>query len=206
MPDRPPPSRFVVIERGGRLVIVDRTTGKTPPSAAERMAEHDRRMGLAAPNRPEPSTPAPAAKIPDNPTPAPAPATARRASAGAAKRPWGSGQRMPVSPPTPSLNPAPARIRERPQPRASGDRKSFTTRKWWDAKGPRTVAVGPAGQAELTGGFMMLVFGLAIAAIVAAFVALPLLFVGGFLLIRFGDRIVAPIGARIIDKALAARS
>src|SRR3546814_11112198 len=51
---RPPPSRFAVIERGGRLVIVDRTTGKTPPSAAERMAEHDRRMGLVAANRPEP--------------------------------------------------------------------------------------------------------------------------------------------------------
>src|SRR3546814_13143043 len=61
LPDRPPPSRFAVIERGGRLVIVDRTTGKTPPSAAERMAEHDRRMGLVAAKRPETVVPAPAA-------------------------------------------------------------------------------------------------------------------------------------------------
>ena len=205
MPDRPPPSRFAVIERGGRLVIVDRTTGKTPPSAAERMAEHDRRMGLVAANRPEPVVPAPAAIVPDDPMPMPTPVPARRAASGPAKRPWEGGQRVPAPPlPSPPA-PAPARIRERPPPQASGDRKSFTTGKWWDAKGPRTVVLGSAGQADLTGGFMMLVFGLVIAAIVAAFVALPLLFVGGFLLIRFGDRIVAPIGARIIDKALAVR-
>lgn len=201
MPDRSPPSRFAVIERGGRLVIVDRTTGKTPPSAAERMAEHDRRMRLVAEaSRLEPIAPAPAAMLPDDPTPTPVPAPARLA-ASPAKQPWKGIQRTLAPPPTS----APARIRERPQPGAGGARKSFTTGKWWDAKGPRTVALGSAGQADLTGGFMALLFGLVIAAIVAAFVALPLLFVGGFLLIRFGDRIVAPIGARIIDKALAAR-
>ena len=37
MVDRPPPSRFSVVERGGRLVVIDRETGQTPPTAAERM-------------------------------------------------------------------------------------------------------------------------------------------------------------------------
>lgn len=45
MADRPPPSRYAIVERGGRLVVLDRDTGRTPPTAAERMAEHDRRMG-----------------------------------------------------------------------------------------------------------------------------------------------------------------
>ena len=45
MADRPPPGRYSVVERGGRLVVIDRETGRTPPSAAERMADHDRRMG-----------------------------------------------------------------------------------------------------------------------------------------------------------------
>ncbi|HWV61477.1 MAG TPA: hypothetical protein VN034_12515, partial [Sphingopyxis sp.] len=51
MVDRPPPSRFSVVERGGRLVVIDRETGRTPPTAAERMDAHDRRMDVEA-NRP----------------------------------------------------------------------------------------------------------------------------------------------------------
>jgi hypothetical protein len=42
-----------------------------------------------------------------------------------------------------------------------------------------------------------------VAAIVIGFISLPLLFVGSFLLMRFGGRILAPVGARIIDKAMA---
>jgi len=55
----------------------------------------------------------------------------------------------------------------------------------------------------LTGGFMALVFGLVIAAIIAFFVEPLLLFIGAFVLFRFGGNFLAPIGARIIDKALA---
>src|SRR3546814_6349966 len=44
--DRPPPSRFSVVERGGRLVVIDRETGRTPPTAAERMDLHDRKTGV----------------------------------------------------------------------------------------------------------------------------------------------------------------
>ena len=42
-----------------------------------------------------------------------------------------------------------------------------------------------------------------IAAIVALFIAPVLLFVGAFLLFRFGEKVLAPIGAGIIDKAIA---
>lgn len=50
---------------------------------------------------------------------------------------------------------------------------------------------------------MFLLFGVVIAAIVVLFIAPVLLFVLAFLLFRFGNRILAPIGASIIDKALA---
>ena len=56
----------------------------------------------------------------------------------------------------------------------SGAGKTIVTSKWWDAKGPRTIELGPKGQAELTGGFMLLFVGFVIAAIVALFLE-PLL-------------------------------
>src|SRR3546814_18155426 len=105
--------------------------------------------------------------------PRPAPVPACRAAPGPGKRPGQGGSRVPAPPlPSPPA-PAPARIRERPPPQASGDRKNFTTGKWWDAKGPRTVVLGSAGQADLTGGLMTPVFGLVIEVLVAAFVELP---------------------------------
>ena len=44
------------------------------------------------------------------------------------------------------------------------------------------------------------------AAIIALFIEPILLFVGGFLLFRFGGHILGPIGAGIVDKALAERN
>src|SRR3546814_8503405 len=84
---------------------------------------------------------------------------------------------------SPAANPAPARIAGRAAPQA-GDRKTIVTAKWWDAKGPRMIELGAKGQAELTGGFMVLFFGLVIAAIVAAFVEPLILFIGAFVLFR----------------------
>src|SRR3546814_5565870 len=69
------------------------------------------------------------------------------------KRPWNLPQ--PNDRPAPAANPAPARIAGRAAPQA-GDRKTIVTAKWWDAKGPRTIELGANGQAELTGGFMVL--------------------------------------------------
>jgi len=213
--DRPPPSRFSVVERGGRLVVIDRETGQTPLSAAERMDLHDRKMGV------EPIRPAKTSAVPDMSAAArtesglsarPAPAQ-RKAMPGANsgrdrvaaavaernKRPWTPKQN---DRPAPTANPAPARIASRAAPQVVG-RKTIVTGKWWDAKGPRTIELGAKGQAELTGGFMFLFFGLVIAAIVAAFVEPLILFVGAFVLFRFGGNFLGPIGAGIIDKAIA---
>lgn len=205
MVDRPPPSRFSVVERGGRLVVIDRETGQTPPTAAERMDLHDRKMGVE-PIRPAPRQPVPAPAAIEEVAPAaqreaPRPPNERMAAAVAEmnrKQPWSQKAKA-------GSQPQPARIPERapPQSQTTGDRKTIVTARWWDAKGPRTIDLGPKGQAELTGGFMMLLFGLVIAAIVAAFVEPLILFAGAFVLFRFGSNVLGPIGAGIIDKALA---
>jgi hypothetical protein len=219
--DRPPPSRFSVVERGGRLVVIDRETGQTPLSAAERMDLHDRKAGVE-PIRPA-KTPAKIGTAPDMSAAARAesglsarPAPAQKMAAAPAKtaadgkhrivaahaernkRPWNHPQ--PNNRPAPAADPA--RIAGRAAPQAGG-RKTIVTAKWWDAKGPRTIELGAKGQAELTGGLMFLFFGLVIAAIVAAFVEPLILFVGAFVLFRFGGNLLGPIGAGIIDKALA---
>jgi len=204
LPDRPPPSRYSVVERGGRLVVIDRETGTTPPSAAERMAAHDRRMGHE-PMRPPSRPPEAAASdlAPDGiervTPPSVSPAASRVEGALAAnerRQPWADGNHAARSA---------APLRDVRPPRTQTGRKTVTTSKWWDAKGPRTITLGPKGQAELTGSFLALFFGLGVAAIIAAFFALPLLLVAAFLLARFGGHIVGPAGARIVDKAIATR-
>ena len=74
MVDRPPPSRFSVVERGGRLVVIDKETGQIPPTAAERMDIHDRKIGV------EPIRPA-------KPSAAPDMSAAARAESGLSARP-----------------------------------------------------------------------------------------------------------------------
>jgi hypothetical protein len=212
--DRPPPSRFSVVERGGRLVVIDKETGTTPLSAAERMDLHDRSLGV------EPIRPAKPSSAPDmsaaaraesglSARPAPARQSAAPADGGKTRmaaaipernqRPW----KQPDDRPALKAASAPAPSAGRPAPAAGGGGKTIVTGKWWDAKGPRTITLGPSGQAELNGGFIALFFIVVVAAIVIGFVSLPLFFVGGFLIMRFGGRILAPFGARIIDKAMA---
>lgn len=214
MLDRTPPGRYSVVERGGRLVVIDRDTGQVPATAAERMAEHDRRMG-SEPVRPERrETPAPAA-IPAVAASAAPPADrlreaiAARAQHSEPKRPW---NKAPAPPPTP------ARIPNRPQAKApkgsapqkpprSGDgaRKTIVTAKWWDAKGPRTIELGPKGQSTLSGGFVT-IFAAVLALCVFLFLTIPVAaFIAAFLLFQFGGSILAPIGAGIVDKAVAER-
>lgn len=201
MADRLPPSRYSVVERGGRLVVIDRDTGQTPPTAAERMAEHDRRMGhdrIVPASRPAAAEPAPAVVAEPTPQRQPSrPPNERMAAAVAEmtrKQPWNQKPKGAAQQPQPA----------RPQPTANtGTHKTIVTSKWWDSKGPRTIELGPQGQRELTGGFMTLFFVALIAAIVAMFVAPVLLFAAAFLLFRFGGKILGPIGAGIIDKALA---
>ena len=187
-------------------MVIDRDTGATPPSAAERMAEHDRRMGH------EPTRAAPRETVAVEAAPTEAPAPARlpapkndRLAAAVAdmnrKRPWKDNAKPTV--------PKPARPAQRTQPQGAalaGGRKTIVTGKWWDAKGPRTIELGAQGQRELTSGFMTLFFVAVIASIVALFIQPVIFFAVAFLLFRFGGQILGPIGAGIIDKAIAERN
>ncbi len=204
MVDRPPPSRFSVVERGGRLVVIDRETGQTPLSAAERMDLHDRKMGVEA-IRPtaRQTAPDPAPVVQKESAPQrepPRPPNDRMAAAVAKmnrKQPWSQQAKA-------TVQPQPARIPQRPAPQPqAGGRKTIVTAKWWDAKGPRTIELGPKGQQKLSSGFVTLFFALVIAVIVAGFIQPLLLFAGAFVLFRFGGNFLGPIGAGIIDKALA---
>ncbi len=214
MVDSAPPSRFSVVERGGRLVVIDRETGQTPLTAAERMEIHDRELGIE-PIRPEARIAMPdmsaAARAESGLSARPAPiqpqaATPAKPRAAAttterSKRPWAAESKD-----RPALKsdtaPTPARIPNRPAPQ-SGARKTIVTGKWWDAKGPRTIELGPKGQQTLSGGFLTLFAVGIVAAIVALFIQPLLLFVGAFLLFRFGSNILGPLGAGIVDKAIA---
>ena len=205
--------------------MIDTTTGQTPPTAAERMDVHDRALGIE-PIRPARSSAAPdmsaAARAESGlsarpaPTeqaarPAPArrsapadPGKARIAAKAAEKqnRPW---KQAPNDRPAPKAEPAPARIPDRATPPARG-RKTIVTGKWWDSKGPRTIELGPKGQQTLSGGFVTLFFVAIIAAMVVMFIEPVVLFIGAFLLFRFGGNIIGPLGAGIVDKALAERN
>ena len=211
MVDRPPPSRFSVVERGGRLVVIDKETGQTPLSAAERMAIHDRQLGIepVRPERRANSAEVSAAARAESglsarPAPSEPPAAPPRTAAAPAqpgKRPWTAA---PNDRPALKSNsaPAPARVPSRPAS-PTGARKTIVTGKWWDAKGPRTIELGPKGQQVLSGGFVTLFFVLVTAAIIALIIQPVLLFVGAFLLFRFGSNILGPLGAGIVDKAIA---
>ena len=219
MLDRTPPGRYSVVERGGRLVVIDRATGGTPPTAAQRMAEHDRRRGI------EPAPPAPREETPE---PLKAPATiagtapadrlreaiAARGAQAKARQPWGDTPaappardsvpaRIPAHVPEPAPTPA-SRSRPALQP-DRGSRKTVVTSKWWDAKGPRTIELGANGQSTLSGGFVT-IFAIGLAIFVFLLLIMPVAaFVAAFLLFQFGGKILAPIGAGIIDKAIAER-
>jgi len=207
-----PPGRYSVVERGGRLVVIDRDTGQTPLSAAERMADHDRRMGHE-PNRPvereKVPAPTPTAATPASRSMEAPPANDRMAAAVAGmnrKQPW---KTTAAPKPSSAAKPEPARIAQRQQPSAGAPargRKTVVTGKWWDSKGPRTIELGPKGQQTLSGGFITLFFVALIAAIVTLFIAPILFFIVAFLLFRFGGQVLGPIGAGIVDKALAERN
>lgn len=200
-------------------MVIDKQTGQTPPTAAERMDLHDRKMGV------EPIRPAKTSAAPDMSAAARAesglsarPAPAQRATAPVAapkvadsskarvaansKRPW---SQQPTNRPALKSNSAPARVANRPLPQSGATRQTIVTGKWWDAKGPRTIELSPKGQVKLSGGFITLFVVTLIAAIIALVIEPILLFVAAFLLFRFGSHILGPIGAAIVDKALAER-
>ncbi len=233
MADKLPPSRYRIVERDGRLVVIDTETGSAPPTAAERMAAHDQKLGFAEEARdqladavkdaalatgPAPATPAPPnpwaqaadtigpdprSAQPPQPRPVdrPAAANADKAKASrASQRPAGMPSR-----PAPSggqsgrAAPAPGRARGELR---SGGAQPLTTAAWWDAKGPRSIVLTPAGAAKLRAAFTQ-IFVIALVIFGVALVVAPLLVVAAvFLFTRFGRGVVARFGAQAIDTAL----
>ena len=197
-------------------MVIDKQTGQTPPSAAERMDIHDRNLGVE-PIRPERKQATPdmsaAARAESGLSARPAPAQQvmkpalansgkDRVAAAVAernKRPWNAA---PGDRPSLKADSTPARTTNRPAPQVGG-RKTIVTGKWWDAKGPRTIELGPKGQQILSSSFVTLFFALVVAATAALFIEPFLLVVAAFLLFRFGGNILRPIGAGIVDKAVA---
>lgn len=213
MVDRPPPQRYRVVERRGRLEVIDSVTGERPPSAAERMASHDAAHGHAAMrfDRAQDLL-VEAAKNAEKPTPAPtspAPTDPVRARLEAKAGPWqAKGEARP-----------PKAKQARPEPRYTGTdmggglgeaargpgkQTPFVTGKWWDSKGPRAVTLGRAGRAKLTNGALTFaLFGFFIA-IVIMIIQPALLLIVAFALFRFGGTFIGPIGANLIDAAIKA--
>lgn len=232
MADRPPPHRYRIIERGGRLEVLDTATGERPQSAAERMAAHDAAQGHAALRYDRMKD---AAELASTSAPGPM-ATALHSGAGAQRppsdpirvalaersKPWSqssasrpqlgvqSASEAQARPNPGSGSPAtPQRAAPAAEPvrgNTGRDVKSQTlvTGRWWDARGPRTLTLGQRGRARLTSGFMTALAVAAIIAIALLVVQPVLLLVAGFILFRFGSAILAPIGARLIDEALKA--
>jgi hypothetical protein len=220
LPDATPPSRYRIVERSGRLEVIDLETGTRPASAAERMAAHDAAHGHAALryDRLEEEAPAPPPAMASGtpaPTAQPRPTDPIRAALARRANPWGGndGARAELGAQSQSearARPAPDMARpnvpaERRAERArNAERQPFVTGKWWDSKGPRTISLGAAGQAKLQSSFVTAAV-IAFFAIIAMIVVQPaLLLVAAFALFRFGGTIVGPIGAWLIDDAIKA--
>lgn len=213
-----PPQRYRIVERGGRLEVIDMLTGSRPPSAAERMAAHDAAHGhaalrydrlteandVAAKAPPQPTKPAPTAR-----QAAPAPSDPIRAALAKRNNPWGDKNER-TRPQLAAQSVAEAEARPRPggpsgraapAPQRAG-KNSIVTGKWWDAKGPRTITLGERGRSKLSSSIMTLLAIAVAIFIVLAIIQPALLLVVGFMLFRFGGTFIGPIGARILDEAI----
>ena len=198
-----PPARYRIVERGGRLEIIDRETGERPQSAAERMAAHDAAHGHAAlryDRLEESQAEAPPQPSPLPPQPAP-PSDPIRQRLQQKSSPWqASGEARP--PRAKRLaQPDGQRAAQRPANLVKG---SFITNQWWDNKGPRTVTLREKGRAKL-GGSLMTALIIGFFVMIALMVIQPaLLLVAAFALFRFGGTIIGPVGAWLIDDAIKA--
>lgn len=151
-----PPSRYRVVERGGRLVVIDSLSGSTPLRAKDLLPATTDDASATYVDYPE-----------DDP-PQPASAPILEAPRSALSPPPGKS----LAPQAPSgLASIAATVAG--QARDDRGRLLLTTARWYDAKGPRTLALDMAGEQQLGGAIIGLV--------VAAFVALCLVVLGDVL-------------------------
>ena len=138
-----PPSRYRVIERGRRLEVIDTLAGRRPAYAAEA--------------RPQPWAPAEVADRPVGDEVEPEPVT-ERVPGPSQPAPLGS---MPEAPPDFLINAAnivgSGRDRD--------GRLLLVTARWYDAKGPRTIALDQAAERTL-GAAVLVLLAIAVGGIV----------------------------------------
>lgn len=216
MVDRPPAQRYRIIERGGRLEVLDSETGGRPQSAAERMAIHDAAHGHAAlrydriADNADGDAARAAPALPAAPVPARA-AVRDPIRAALEKRtapaPNSNGGRLRLG----AQSSAEAQARPQPKGGQSSSRpaprsrkKPIVTQAWWDTKAPRTLDLGETGRQRLSTGIATTLIVSVAIAIVLTVIQPVLLLIAGFLLFRFGRSIIAPIGTRLVDEAIRA--
>jgi hypothetical protein len=142
-----PPSRYRVIERGRRLEVIDTLAGRRPAYAAEAQPQP------WAPNEMADRQPA------DQPEMSPEPvAVEKSVPAAPPTAPVGS---MPETPPDFLMNAASIAGSERDR----DGRLLLNTARWYDAKGPRTIALSQAAEREL-GGVVLAALVIAVGGIV----------------------------------------
>ncbi len=153
---RPPPSRYRVIERGGRLIVIDN------------WAKRD------------------ASPVGDAPT------TSRAPRAPTGRAPAGT---MPSAPDGPLQRLVSLATIGAVDPEG---RPFWVTARWYDAKGPRAFALGPAGVRRLGGALLgMLAFALAV--LVGFFVVgVPMILILGALVATTGNTLATAV-TRWID-------
>lgn len=217
MPDQLPAPRYRIVERGGRLEVIDSETGGRPPTAAERMAAHDAAHGHAAlrfdrlADMDAPAAAPPEPSLPPEPAARPAPPDAIRAAIAQRVNPWGGRAQLGAQSqseerarPSPGADQAATRRPLRSRTPRDENRMPMVTSKWWDSKGPRVLDLGAAGRAKLSGSFITAFIVVFFALIAMVIVQPALILVAGFALFRFGGTIIGPIGARLIDEAIKA--
>ncbi|MDB5679055.1 hypothetical protein [Sphingomonas bacterium] len=151
---QPPPSRYRVVERGGRLVVLDSAVGGAPLTARDLLPD------MASESRTDDTPP----MVLDEPYMDEQPLAEPVAPVAPPPSRYATAQSMIAEPP--------GALRSVAETVAGGARDGdgrllLTTARWYDAKGPRTLALGMAAEQQLGGAVLALVA----AAIVAVFLA-----------------------------------
>ena len=141
-----PPSRYRVVERGRRLEVIDTLAGRRPAYAAEA--------------RPQPWAPAEVVdRLADVLEIEPQPVVMEKRPPALPPAPIGS---MPVAPPDFLINAASIAGSERDR----DGRLLLNTARWYDSKGPRTIALDRAAERKL-GAAILVLLAIAVGGIIA---------------------------------------
>jgi hypothetical protein len=213
--DKPPPQRWRVEERGGRLIVIDVLTGAPPPTAAERHgARHPHMAAHTPPPAPPPATRAAPATKPE-PTaksvrdrdqqPTPPWRVEPKAPPTSSARPWSSNEAKPRAPSALEdklrklVDINEAATPPRPTVPAGGASTAMTTQRWFDAKGPRTLLLSRAAHDRQQKMLMWAIIAVTLFAAAAFLISPVILFIVVFALLRGGREIIAQAGAKWID-------